>query len=90
MASTNNINLSNSDVNRLIIGRKRKINMENWKNVKNKNLRNSGKEYTSRSKMLVPAKTPPTVVSKNIAILCRKIYVMLKNIFRKKPSFFKF
>lgn len=63
MASTNNINLSNSDVNRVISGRKRSINMDNWKNVKNKKLRNSGKEYTSRRKVIVPAKTPPNMVS---------------------------
>ncbi|KAL4119072.1 hypothetical protein QTP88_011939 [Uroleucon formosanum] len=61
MASTNNINLSNSDVNRVISGRKRSINMDNWKNVKNKKLRNSGKEYTSRRKVIVPAKTPPNM-----------------------------
>ncbi|XP_060876766.1 LOW QUALITY PROTEIN: uncharacterized protein LOC132949739 [Metopolophium dirhodum] len=59
MTSLNN--LSTSDVNRLRDGRKRKINMTDWKNVKNKTLRNSGKEYTSQSKKLVPAKTPPTV-----------------------------
>jgi len=68
MASTNKINLSNSDVNRLVSGRKRTINMDNWKNVKNKNLRNSGREYTSRSKKIVPAKTPPNMVSKNISM----------------------
>ncbi|KAL4153058.1 hypothetical protein QTP88_000891 [Uroleucon formosanum] len=61
MASTNNINLSNSDVNRVISGRKRSINVDNWKNVKNKKLRNSGKEYTSRRKVIVPAKTPPNM-----------------------------
>ncbi|XP_022160525.1 uncharacterized protein LOC111026704 [Myzus persicae] len=59
MTSLNN--LSTSDVNRLSVGQKRKINMTDWKNVKNKTLRNSGKEYTSQSKKLVPAKTPPTV-----------------------------
>jgi len=68
MASTNKINLSNSDVNRLVSGRKRTINMDNWKNVKNKNLRNSGREYTSWSKKIVPAKTPPNMVSKNISM----------------------
>ena len=48
--NTNNINnLSNSDFNRVVSGQKHTINMDNWKNSKNKNLRNSGKEYTSRS-----------------------------------------
>jgi hypothetical protein len=64
MTSLNNLSIS--DVNRLSDGRKRKINMTDWKNVKNKTLRNSGNEYTSQSKKLVPAKTPPTVVSKNV------------------------
>jgi len=39
---------------------------DRMKNVKNKTLRNSGKKYTSQSKKLVPAKTPPTVVNKNV------------------------
>ncbi|KAL4153297.1 hypothetical protein QTP88_001130 [Uroleucon formosanum] len=47
MTSLNN--LSTSDVNRLSDERKRKINMIDWKNVKNKTLRNSGKEYISQT-----------------------------------------
>lgn len=71
MASPN-VNLSNCDVNRLNNGRKRKINMNDWQNIKNKNLRNSGKEYVSRSNKLVPAKTPPTVVSKIFVMIVVK------------------
>lgn len=59
-------NLFSIDVNRLSNRRKQKINMTDWKNVKHNTLRNSGKEYISQSKKLVPAKKPPTVVSKNV------------------------
>ncbi|KAL4090936.1 hypothetical protein QTP88_025694 [Uroleucon formosanum] len=38
--------------------------MTDWKNVKHKTLRNSEKEYISQSKILVPAKKPPTVCIK--------------------------
>jgi len=58
----NKIKIPSSDVNHLNdgpskpSGRNRKINTLDWKNVKNKILRNSGKEYISQSKELVPAK----------------------------------
>ncbi|KAL4118942.1 hypothetical protein QTP88_011820 [Uroleucon formosanum] len=54
MTSLNN--LSTSDVNRLSDRRKRKINMTDWKNVKNKTLRNSGKNIYLRVKNLYQLK----------------------------------
>lgn len=37
-------------------GKKRQINLENWKDERRKMLRNSGKEYISRNGKVVPGK----------------------------------
>lgn len=48
-------------------GSKRKINLENWKDLNNKKLRNSGKQYINRKNNIVPAKKAPDQVKwKNV------------------------
>lgn len=48
-------------------GSKRKINAENWKDFKNKRLRNSGESYISRKGKTIQNKTAPNkVIWKNV------------------------
>lgn len=83
-------------------GRKRKINISEWKDNKRKALRNSGKEYVSRKGTVVPGKVPPNNVSRkrlyqtlNVAgkklrheyFICISIWVTLDKIMSHNVQF---
>lgn len=63
MADDKKLQLTNSAEKRLNKGRRRKIRISEWKDNKNKALRNAGNPYKSRKGYLVPGKGASQKVS---------------------------
>lgn len=76
MAEPNSVNLSPSALKTLNKTRKRKININEWKDVKRKTLRNSGKEYEGRNMKRYPAKNQPKEVS-GITLYCSIVFWLI-------------
>lgn len=62
MADERSVVLTPSALKSLYKTKKRKINLEDWKDNKRKALKQSGQEYTSRSGTQRPAKRQPKEV----------------------------
>lgn len=58
------VSLSLGDQKRLNNGKRRKINVNKWKDKKRKESRNAGQPYISKTKKPVPGKLPPREVSR--------------------------
>jgi len=62
MSDKQSMNLSTSAVKSLYKAKRRRLNVDNWKDNKRKILKQSGREYTSRDGTKRLAKQPPKSV----------------------------
>ncbi|KAJ8703712.1 hypothetical protein PYW08_016966 [Mythimna loreyi] len=68
MANDMSVVLTKGSQNKMNKVRKRKINMQEWKDIKRKRARDHGEEYISKRGVHVPAKIPPS-----IARICKDV-----------------
>lgn len=62
-------------------GTKRKVHVENWKDNKNKRLRNSGNAYITRENKSIPPKIPPEqIIWKNVLSIHIVIFSLYKEL----------
>lgn len=69
MADTMNVSLTLSMENKLKKGKKRSINIRNWKDNRRKLLKDSGSPYLSKRNVYIPGKIPSNAVSRTMLYL---------------------